>query len=445
MENLAEKINTQLALESDHFFLKDESRKITFKEFKSLSNNISQKLKKINLTKDDLVLLDIKDPFYFAAYTFACLNLNLRPAFLNFYMKPEQIRNILEENTYALFISDQNHSEFKCLKVDSAEPLDLTTSSEPFKISPKSEMIFFTSGSIHSKACVLTLDNFFFSAAGSHENIPFHQKDRWGLTLPLFHVGGFSILIRSILSEGSIVVLNSERSLSDQVLEKNISHLSLVSTQFVRFLEQYKKMSSLKFILLGGSAIPQSAIEKGLELNLPIYKSYGMTEMASQICTTKELENIEEAPLSGRLLEYRELKIEEGKIFVKGPCLFKGYLKNNKILPATSDGWFETNDNGQFENDQIKVLGRSDRIFQSAGENISPEFIEAELLKVQGISKAYVHPEPDDTHGLRAVAYVETKLNPDAIYKKLEGKLSGFYRPKAIKPWDQSPKTSWKM
>src|SRR5690606_32494296 len=153
---------------------------------------------------------------------------------------------------------------------------------------------------------------------------------------------------------------------------------------------------------------PETYIQKALELNLPIYKTYGMTEMASQVCTSKRLQNSDEIFYSGYLLNYRELKIVDKQIFVHGPCLFKGYLKNNQLVLATEiDGWFCTREYGEIHRGQIQVLGRSYRIFQSAGENISPEFIEQELLKTPGISKAYVHPEPDSKYGMRPIAYIE--------------------------------------
>jgi len=445
MEAFKKIIKHQLEFNSDQTFIKNDHQKLSFKEFKTLVLNISQELRAIQLFKNDLVLLDIKDPFYFAAYTFACFQLRLRPAFLNSFMKKDQIATILKDNTYGLFISDQDHSDFKTVRVDTKRSFNLSPNSEVFNIEPSSELIFFTSGSIKSKACVLTLENFLYSAAGSSENIPFNENNNWGLCLPLFHVGGFSILIRSILSNGTVIALNTDRNFSDQILENNITHISFVSTQFMRFLEQYKHMSSLNFVLLGGSAIPLSSISMALKFKLPIYKSYGMTEMASQICTTTQIENLDQAVFSGHVLKYRELKIVDNKISVKGPCLFKGYLYKNKIESPSNGEWFLTGDLGELHDGQIKILGRSDRIFQSAGENISPEFIELELLKIPGVFKAYVCPVADDTYGLRAMAYIESELKAEEINKLLEGKLSGLHRLKELRPWSELPKTSWKQ
>ncbi len=444
--NVLDKMINQLKFNSDLTFLKDHKRKLSFKEFQSFALYASTQLRSLDVTQNDLILLDIKDPFYFAAYTFACLHLKLKPAFLNSHFKKNQIDDLLKDNVYSSFVTDQSHPELKTMFIDSKAPFQFEEG--VLNINIDSELIFFTSGSIQSKACILTLKNFFFSALGSTENIPFTEKDSWGLCLPLFHVGGFSILIRSVLANGSVSLIDPSKNLIEQIDDLKISHISLVSTQFLKFLEQYKNTLHLKCILLGGSAIPETALLKAIELGLPIYKSYGMTEMASQICASKQLNSKDQMALSGYLLNYRELRISEKQIYVKGSCLFKGYLKNNQLVQATdAEGWFFTKDFGEMDNEQIHVHGRSDRIFQSAGENISPELIEQELLKVPGVLRAYVCPEHDEIYGYRAIAYIEKRedLENESIYTQLEAKLSGLYRPKALRPWGESPKISWKQ
>lgn len=433
----------RLNLNSDKIFIKDKNCSLSYRNLKGFISKIRTDLEKLNLVHNSLVLVDIRNPIYFIGYVLGCLSLKLRPALLNYYFKPHQIESILKSNSYALFITDQEHPGFKTFKVNSEEPLQFQGSD--FTVDPQSELIFFTSGSIKSKACVLTLENFFYNALGSSENIPFESTRTWGLCLPLFHVGGFSILMRAILAEASVAVLENDK-LIDQIKQFNVTHISLVSTQFIRYLDQLPQ-TQLQHILLGGSAIPEVYIKKALDLNLPIYKSYGMTEMASQICTTPLLKK--DSPThSGRLLMFRELKIKNQKIFVRGPCLFKGYLEDDTfITPFDSEGWFSTGDLGEWNQEGLKVLGRADRIFQSGGENISPEVIEQELLKISGVLIAYVIPEVDPEYGMRAVAYIDCLegATMDSIHSQLQERLSGLYRPKILKPWNQLPKTSWKL
>ncbi len=435
----------RLKLNSNNRLFKSYDQELTFKEFKSFVAEIRHNLKQLDLSSGSLILVDIRNPFYFAGYVFACMSLNLRPALLNYFFKAPQVAELLKNNTYSLFISDQIHSGFETLHVDSTQP-PILTRSEDFTIPIDSEILFFTSGSIKSKACLLTLRNFFYNALGSSENIPLESSNTWGLCLPLFHVGGFSIIVRAILAEASVVFLDNNK-LIEQIKQFNASHISLVSTQFIRSLEQLPQ-TPLQHILLGGSAIPENYLKRAVDLELPIYKSYGMTEMASQVCTTSLLKKPTQFDCSGKILKYRELKIENQKIFLRGPCLFKGYIENNLLkTPFDIDGWFSTGDNGELSEYGLKVLGRADRIFQSGGENISPEIIEQELLKINGVTRAYVCPENDHEYGLRPIAYVEMSenLNAESLQRTLEKKLSGLFRPKSIKSWNELPKTSWKM
>lgn len=433
-----------LKLSSENVFIKQGSQELSFQKFKAFAKKISHDLN--TFQENDLVLIDIRNPFYFAAYVFACFHLKIKPALLNYYFKKDQVESVIHNNTYKAIITDQEHTlSIPIVKIDSSKKFEFEDGD--FNIDLNSEILFFTSGSIQSKTCVLTLKNFFYNALGSLENIPFTSKDIWGLSLPLFHVGGFSLFIRGILAQAQICALDNNKNYQEQFEQYRVTHISFVSTQFIRYLDQVKGRTP-DHILLGGSAIPMTALKKALLLKLPIYKSYGMTEMCSQICTTHQLTTSDDLQLSGYVLKYRELKIENKKIYVRGPCLFKGYMKKNHLeAPFEKDGWFFTKDNGEFVENNLHVLGRSDRIFQSAGENISPEVIEQELLKVPGVSKAYVCPEIDTEYGFRPVAYIERndQVSDEMILSQLSKNLSGLHRPKALKPWNESPKTSWKQ
>ena len=441
LKSFTEKLN----LDSNNIFIKTNSLEISFVQFNNFSEMLADRLEEMGVIPHNTLLMDIREPIYLLGYIFACFKLDARPALLNSFLKENQIQELQNENKFDFQLADQKKEGFNF--VDTASKPSFKKVDQIRKLDPSNEIIFFSSGSVKIKACVLTLENFFFNALGSKENIPFAESDSWGLCLPLFHVGGFSIVIRAVLSCGSICILNNQNLLEDL---KNLkpSHISFVSTQLMRFLESNEDYE-LQHILLGGSAIPDSLILKALDKKLPIYKSYGMTEMASQVCTTKILSSKDYSSFSsGYQLNYRELKISDKKIFVKGPCLFKGYLKNNKIeKPFDDHGWFFTNDLGELHNRQIEILGRIDRIFQSGGEKISPENIERELLKINGVQKAYVHPEVDSEYGLRPIAYVDKvdSLSYEDILKELSAKLPGLSRPKAIKHISESPKTSWKQ
>ena len=274
-------------------------------------------------------------------------------------------------------------------------------------------IIHTSASSGEAKAAVHSFANHWYSALGSYENIPFGAGDCWLLSLPLFHIGGYSLLFRSLISGGSLAIGKPDESLKQSLQNFPLTHLSVVPTQLYRLLTDKESTSflrTMKAVLLGGSSAPKLLIEEAVRQHIPLYLSYGSTEMSSQIATTPApIQGIQEN--SGRLLPYRELKVsQDGELLVKGVCLFQGYLREGKIQPQTdNNGWFHTSDIGSVsDNGTLTVAGRKDNMFIAGGENIHPEEIETALMMIDGILEALVVPTPDQEYGQRPVAFIKT-------------------------------------
>lgn len=300
--------------------------------------------------------------------------------------------------------------------------------------------VMLTSGSAGTpKAVVHTFGNHYYNALGSNQHIPFGPGDRWILSLPLYHVGGLGILFRALVGGGAVVIAPDKLRLIRAIKKFKITHASLVSTQLYRMdypAHNFTILSKLKCILLGGSAIPETLIRRALKASLPIYKTYGLTEMASQVITS-----VKGSPDRQIVLPYRELKTSpEGEILVRGKTLFKGYWANGKLdLPLTADGWFSTGDLGQFSNNQLVITGRKDNMFISGGENIYPEEIERSLCALEGIEDALVIPLESKQFGLRPVAFLKInsrgQASPERFRKQLEVQIPRFKIPDAFYRW----------
>ena len=283
------------------------------------------------------------------------------------------------------------------------------------KISLDQDMsIIFTSGSTSQPKAVLhTFRNHYYSALGSNQNISFQKGDSWLFSLPMYHVGGIAILFRALIGGGAVIAPENTSPLSDSILKFKPTHISLVPTQLYRLLNNQNAITHLKkikAILLGGSSIPTNLIQKAVENDLPIFTSYGLTEMASQVTTTLPGEKFEKLKTSGKSLNHRQLRIaEDGEILVQGETLFKGYVHGSRHKPNVDPkGWFATGDLGFLDSKgYLTVTGRKDNMFISGGENIQPEEIEKELLKIDGVREALVVPVKNDEFGYRPVAFIE--------------------------------------
>ncbi len=312
-------------------------------------------------------------------------------------------------------------------------------------------IIHTSASSGEAKAAVHSFANHWYSALGSNENIPFGAGDCWLLSLPLYHIGGYSLLFRSLISGGSLALGKPDVSLGQSLQNFPLTHLSVVPTQLYRLLADNKstaRMQAMKAVLLGGSSAPKSLIEEAVLQHIPLYLSYGSTEMSSQIATSPTpIEGIQEN--SGRLLPWRDLKVsQDGELLVRGACLFQGYLREGIIQPQTDqEGWFHTSDIGSVTDDgSVTVAGRKDNMFISGGENIHPEEIETALMMIDGIVEALVVPIDDDEYGQRPVAFIKTieENKPDEVtltraMHSMTGKLKSPTHYYQVEEWATLP------
>ena len=316
-----------------------------------------------------------------------------------------------------------------------------TTFENPICLPIELDLLIATSGSTgFPKLVALSVANFIWSAKGSSENISVDPEDKWLINLPLFHVGGMSIIFRTMLA-GATAIISPKNLDADFIDQKRITHFSLVSTQLDRFIQTDVPLKKeTKAILLGGSKIPQFLIQQSMELNLPIHISYGCSEMASQVCTTAKGATKGELMTAGKVLGGRQVKIDQEKrIQLNGKTRFLGYWQDYKLQrPFDENGWFTSNDLGEFDkNGFLQVIGRLDRMFISGGENIHPELIEQALINIDGILNAVVIDMPSKTYGSRPVAFLQRQKNYNDLGLRtlLSKNLMPFQIPDVFLDW----------
>ncbi|HSL01721.1 MAG TPA: o-succinylbenzoate--CoA ligase [Rubrobacteraceae bacterium] len=303
----------------------------------------------------------------------------------------------------------------------------------------------FTSGSMgEPKAALHTLGNHYWSARGSNANIPLGPGDRWLHSLPLYHVGGLSILFRCLLSGAAVALPEPEATLGENIARSGATHVSLVPTQLLRLLrEESFDAARLKAILLGGGPMPVPLLEEASGAGLPVHASYGLTEMASQVTTTRPGASAEELRTSGRALPHREVSVSgSGEILVRGETLFAGYLDGDAVVrPFDEHGWFHTKDLGELDFDgRLRVKGRMDNLFISGGENVQPEEAEEALCRLEGVEEAVVVPVPDAEFGHRPAAFVRTDgrpVEPEELARTLGSTLPRFKIPISFYEWPE--------
>ena len=311
--------------------------------------------------------------------------------------------------------------------------------------------IVFTTGSTGApKAALHTFGSHYYNALGSNANIALAPGDRWLHSLPLYHVGGLSIVFRCLLSGATVALPDPNAALGASIHRLHATHVSLVATQLRRLLSEAVHPPKLKAVLMGASAMPPALIDEAYNRGLPLHTSYGLTEMASQVTATPPNAPLGELHASGRILPHREVSVaEDAEILVRGDTLFAGYVEDDVVDPQLDeDGWFHTKDLGELSADgSLRVKGRKDNMFVSGGENVQPEEIEAVLLRLPGVEEAAVVPVPDAEFGNRPVALVRfTREGPPADPREaLERILPRFKIPTAFYPWPSDAPAGMKV
>ncbi len=281
--------------------------------------------------------------------------------------------------------------------------------------------ILFTSGTTGKpKGARLLWKNIFASAKASAKRLGTYPDDRWLLTLPLYHIGGLSILLRSALYGTAVVLPNFTddqfdlAQLQQRMHKTETTLISLVPTMLHRLLEQNSFFpESLRLILLGGAAASSQLIERAFAQNLPVATTYGLTECASQVATATPDEARRKPtsvgkPLPGVRVEIRDDEGqalpsgEIGNVYVAGDVVMSGYLHQAQVHE-----WFDTGDLGYLDADgDLFIIQRRSDLIVSGGENVYPAEVEAVLIQHPAVESACVVGIPDEQWGQRVAAAI---------------------------------------
>ena len=234
------------------------------------------------------------------------------------------------------------------------------------------------------------------SARASLDRVGARPGERWLCCLPVTHVAGLAVLVRSLVG-GTEPVL-AERADAETVAASGCAHISLVPTQLQRLLLQAgahgpTPLAGFSSVLLGGAAAPSGLLEAGRDAGVPVVTTYGMTETCGG-CVYDGL------PLDGVRAEVRD----DGRIWITGPVLFSGYLGGPR---APADGWFRTGDLGRLDAEgRLTVRGRADDVITTGGHKVVPGEVAAALRSCPGVREVAVVGQPDPEWGERVVAVV---------------------------------------
>lgn len=270
------------------------------------------------------------------------------------------------------------------------------------------------------KAVVLTLDAVIASARATSQRLGVTSNDKWLACLPASHVGGLSVILRSIVTDTPVIAVPAFSIESyDAAARDGATLVSLVSTALQRV-----DSSKFRTIVLGGSRPPQNRPSNTVT-------TYGMTETGSGVV------------YDGIPLEDVQIEIRDSIIHIKAPMLMRAY--RNADSPFTSDGWFRTGDIGTINNGQLSVEGREGDLIISGGENVWPEDVEAAIRTSSFVADVCVAGISDPEWGQVVTAWIVPSGDVPSledIRSHVKQTLPSHCAPRRIEIISEIPRTS---
>lgn len=351
------------------------------------------------------------------------------------------------------------------------------------------------------KGVLLSFQNLISSAFLGNEIFHYTNQDKWLLSLPLYHIGGFSILVRALLFDSNIIIPQSLKSenLVSAIKETNPTLVSFVPTQLKRIMEieeikkenlyTSKRLSeNIRAVILSGGPSEINLIKNAIKNGWKIYKGYGSSETSAfvTILPYEDLSNFsspekkEKINSVGKPLSYLELNLnvdikiipdnidnlidgkedeiiinndsknqfQKGEIIISSPTLTKGYFNNpEETNKKFINEYFYTGDYGYFDEDgYLYIETRRTDLIISGGENINPFEVEEKLLQHPQIKECCVFGLKDDEWGEILSVVLVTKRNEEISYSEikdfLSNRIASYKIPKKIFYTKEIPKTS---
>jgi o-succinylbenzoate---CoA ligase len=411
-----------------------DGRSLSFGELETRVHGLGVALRELGVCAGDVVAVLHANDVRFAELFHAVDRCGAVWLPLNLRLTPRELCFQLGDSGARWLVHDAAHTALACATAKMAPGVVLGSAdalsgraSAPAAPDPASGpdpaapfAILYTSGTTgRPKGACLSRAAFLWSALSTTIHLGLREDDRWLACLPLFHVGGLSILVRSAVC-GVPVVLQPRfdaLAVSEALDAQRISHVSLTTTMLQRALDARGDRPAppgLRCVLLGGGPCPRALFERARAAQFPIALTYGLTETASQVATCPPWEDASAGlrPLLGTELRILDAtgsplpETSEGEIWVRSPSVMTGYVRE----PAGSasplrDGWLRTGDMGALAAGRLQVLDRRSDLIISGGANIYPAEIEAALLEHPSVSEAGVVGIDDPDYGRRPAAW----------------------------------------
>lgn len=435
----------------------------TFQQLNELSIQRASQLTALGIKQGDRIAIMGPSKPALVIMIYACMHLQCEMVMLNRRLSQAEIAYQLEDSeAVVVLIADEDieklpsyvpHLLFSAIEKGTEASIEITKEWSLHQ----TISIMYTSGTTgFPKGVRQTVGNHQASATSSVLNIGLQADDAWLCAVPLFHISGFSILVRSLLYGNKVHLYDyfDVEAISQNIIDGDVTHMSVVAVTLERILhtlEQRKAQASpqFKLMLAGGGPVPVEYLKRAQALHLAVAQTYGMTETSSQTATLASEDAMSKIGSAGKPLFFNQIRIAEpningeGEICIRGPHVTPGYIGRFAQKSATIDGWLYTGDIGYLDDEgYLFVIDRRADLIISGGENIYPAEIENVLLTHPAVKEAGVCGIEDEEWGQVPIAFVVLKdqIQIDQLLAFCQKFLARYKIPKKIIITDELPR-----
>ncbi len=282
----------------------------------------------------------------------------------------------------------------------------------------------------------LTLANHRASARGCFESIGRRRVDTWLLMLSPHHIGGFSILMRSVLYGQPVISVPrfDVNSVLAALTEERPTLISAVPSMLTRLLDAggEQALRGPRAILVGGAPATPAQVRDWAEAGLNVCPTYGMTETSSQVATVPPGRALELLGTAGFVHSQATVTIDDGVIAVSGP-----------VVSPSFDGRVLTGDVGYLDQrGALVVTGRKDDVIITGGEKVHPTEVEDALRVHPAVRDVAVVGRSDRVYGevLEALV-VGSGATAEELVAWSRERLPSFKVPRLVRFVDRLPRS----
>ncbi|WP_414152814.1 o-succinylbenzoate--CoA ligase [Limosilactobacillus reuteri] len=410
----------QAATQPNQIAIDDGNERPSFAELKKQVEILVGKIDHLNpgsrvglLATNSLMSYKLALAIMCSGRTIVWLNWRLAGEELERQIKDSGLQLCLVENTLWRSGMTDPFKSYSAFLITSADPGELI----PVFKSNWVASIMYTSGTTGKPKGVLqTFGNHFYSAVSSALNLGLSSADKWLCVAPIFHISGFSIIMRGLIYGMTVRLVEKFRAeeIERILANETVTIMSVVPFMLKKLIQQQNKTSThynsaFRCMLLGGGTIDRETLEACLQRSIPVVQCYGMTETCSQIVALRSADALLKLGSVGQPLFSTQLKLsKDGEILLKTPALTPGYLNLPDKLPSKMiDGWYRTGDVGHLDKEgYLYIDGRADEMLISGGENIFPQEVEQVYKRYPQINEVAVVGQNDSVWGQVPVAFV---------------------------------------